>query len=435
MLGVRLVKLRRKIKKEMYISVSSGEQRIAIAENGVMEDFYIEKVASKRLVGSIYKGRVEAILPGLRAAFVDIGISRNGFLYLDEKKIYDDVFTEEITPAAGYKKDKPASLAKGQEILVQVVREEIGTKGPRLTRRLSLPGRFIVLVPQEHHIGISKRIEDPKERMRIKKIFSQFRLPSDAGIIVRTEGEGASAGEFKKELHYLINLWATIIERAKSVSAPKLVYEEYDLLLRAARDLFNEEIDRVLIDSKDEFRRIYTFMRSFMPSLRRRIRLYKGKIALFERMGIEKQLETVFNRKIQLKSGGYIVIEPTEALVTIDVNTGRFTGRKDIEKKDPEETAFLTNREAAEEIAKQLRLKDLGGIIVIDFIDMKRSDHKKIVLNALREGTKRDKARMKILDFSEFGVVEMTRQRMRKSVEGAVYKTCPHCSGMGLVKR
>lgn len=421
--------LRRKIKKEMLINIGPEKNRIAIVDNGVLEEFYIEKLASKRLVGNIYKGKVEAILPGLGAAFVDIGTPKKGFLYLDEKG-----GPEDIEAVFGYKSRESPSLVKGQEILVQVVREAVGKKGPRLSRRVSIAGRYLVLVPYEHHIGISKRIDDLKERTRIKAILSKLRLPEDMGFIVRTEGEGTGARDFAREFKYLANLWKKILERASMNAAPSLIYEEYDLVLRAARDLFTKEIDRILIDSREEFRRIFNFIRSFLPGLRRRIRFYKGARPLFEKAGIEEQIEVVFSRRIRLKSGGYIIIEPTEALVAIDVNTGQFVGKGGTAKKEPEETAFLTNREAAKEIARQIRLKDLGGIIVIDFIDMKKSEYRKTVLNELKEGIKRDKAKIKILSFSEIGLVEMTRQRMGKSVESTLYHTCSYCKGRGLVK-
>ena len=429
-----LLRKRKKIEKEMLINIGSNEHRIAIVENGTLEEFYVEKTTSRRSAGNIYKGRVEAIVPGIGAAFVNIGVSRNGFLYLDEKKGIDDVFSEDIEATSTYREGKLSSLDKGQEVLVQVVREEMSTKGPRLTRRISIPGRYVVLVPYEQRIGISKRIEDPKERARIKKILSGLRLPKEIGLIVRTEGEGMGRREFAREIRYLINLWKKIVKRAKTSPAPSLIYGEYDLVLRATRDLFTKEIDRVLVDSKEEFRRIFNFIRVFLPNLKWRVKFYRANVPLFESAGIEKQIEIAFNRKIKLKSGGCIIIEPTEALVTIDVNTGQFTGKKGPSRKNPEETVFITNREAAREIARQIRLKDVGGIIVIDFIDMKRREHRRAVLNDLKEGVERDKAKIKILNFSEIGLVEMTRQRMRKGLESTAYNTCPQCQGRGVVR-
>ena len=423
-----------KINKEMLINIGARENRIAIVEGGKLDEFFIEKKASKRLVGNIYKGKVEAIVPGIGAAFVDIGISMNGFLYLEEKRIMEDFLAEEIDSSFEDKKDKSPALEKGQEVLVQVVREQIGSKGPRLTRRISVPGRYVVLVPSSHHTGISKRIYDQKERARIKEIISRVRLPKDMGLIVRTEGEGMGPREFAREIGYLINLWKKIVARTRSTPTPSLIYEEYDLVLRATRDLFTKEIDRVRVDSKEEFKRIYNFIRSFLPELRRRVEFYRSSTPLFESVGIEKQIDVVFDRKIELKSGGCIIIEPTEALVTIDVNTGHFIGKGKTDKKNPETTAFITNREAAREVARQIRLKDVGGIIVIDFIDMKKSEHRRIVLNELKDGVSRDKAKIKILNFSAIGLVEMTRQRMRKGLEGSLYKKCPQCRGRGLVR-
>jgi len=426
-------KPKKNIRKQMLVNIGGKENRIAIVEDGVLEEFYLERLASKGLVGNIYKGKIGAILPGIGAAFVDIGAGKNGFLYLEEKHGSYDLLAEEVDSSFPRKKENQASLAKGQEVLVQVVREGIGNKGPRLTRRISIPGRYLVLIPYEHHIGISKRIADPKERTRIKKIISGLKLPKDIGFIVRTEAEGVNPRAFARECRYLTNLWKKVIVRAKAQPAPNLIYEEYDLVLRAARDLFTKEIDIILIDSKEEFRRIYNFIRSFLPHFRRRIRFYRGTEPLFKNVGIEDQINMTFDRKISLKSGGYIIIEPTEALVSIDVNTGQFVGAKG-SKRDPEQTAFLTNREAAREITKQLRLKDLGGIIIIDFIDMRKRDHERAVLNELKEGIKRDKAKIKILPFSEIGLVEMTRQRMRKGLESTSYKTCPNCKGRGLVR-
>jgi len=423
-----------KINNEMLISKGESETRIAVVESGVLEEFFVEKSSAKRLVGNIYKGKVEAIVPGIGAAFVNMGIPKNGFLYLEEKHGYGDILAEEIESDKGFKKDKPSALEKGQEVLVQVVREQIGTKGPRLTRRISLPGRYVVLVPHGRSVGISKRIEDHKERARIRQIITRFRLPKDFGIIVRTEGEGMGKWEFIREIKYLLNLWKKIMDRVKSSPAPSLIYEEYDLILRATRDLFTKEIDRVRVDSKEQFHRIFNFIRSYMPGLRRRVEFYKGTSPLFQYAGIEKQINVVFSRRIKLKSGGWIIIEPTEALVSIDVNTGHFVGGKSGRKKNPEETAFITNREAAVEIARQIRLKDIGGIIVIDFIDMRRGDYRRAVVQALKEGIRRDKAKIKILNFSNIGLVEMTRQRMRKGLESTMYKTCPNCQGRGLVR-
>jgi ribonuclease G len=417
------------IAKEMLISIGADEHRIAIVENGVLEEFFVEKVAEQRSAGNMYKGRVETVLPGLGAAFVDIGGSKKGFLYIDERGGFEDIET-----IMGGERKKSTALTKGQEVLVQVVREGIGTKGPRLTRRISIPGRFLVLMPHEHHIGISKRIGQGDERARIKQMLSRLRIPKDMGFIVRTEAEGVGTRELARELRYLANLWRKIVSRAQANPAPSLIYEEYDLVLRVTRDLFSKEIDRILVDSRQEFRRIYNFIRSFLPALRRRVRFYRGGRPLFEKAGIEKQIEIVFSRRIQLKSGGHIVIEPTEALVAIDVNTGQFTGSSRSGKEDPEQTAFVTNREAAREIARQIRLKDLGGIIVIDFIDMRRGEHVRTILNELREGVRRDKAKIKILQFSHIGLVEMTRQRIRKGIESTLYHTCPYCGGRGLVK-
>ncbi|MFQ5953383.1 MAG: Rne/Rng family ribonuclease, partial [Candidatus Omnitrophota bacterium] len=320
-------------------------------------------------------------------------------------------------------------LKTREEIMVQVVKEAIGTKGPRLTTYISLPGRYLVLTPYDANIGISRRISDREERKRIRSILHKIKFPPEMGCIVRTVAEKRSEKELLSELRYLMNLWERIKGRAEKQKAPVTVYEEYGIVLRMIRDVFTEDVKQLAVDSKDEYNRIIKFLKSFMPALRKKVKLYSGGTPLFQKYDLEKRIAEVFERKVGLKSGGNLVIEQTEGLVAIDVNTGSFVGKKSLE-----ETAFRTNIEAAEEISKQLKLRDIGGIIIIDFIDMELREHREKVFNLLQNKLRDDKARINLRNISQFGVVEMTRQRMHKSLESASYVECPYCVGKGKVK-
>lgn len=424
------------MQKQILINAEPKETRVSVLEGNTLQEYYVERPQYKRIVGNIYKGKVDAILPGLAAAFVDIGLEKDGFLYAGdiatEKIDYlTTEFEEAIFDAA---KRRPSEeidklLKKGQEILIQIEKEAIGTKGARLTQYISLPGRFLVLMPlQKGHIGISKKIEGDA-RIRIKKILGELKIPGEVGLIVRTAGGGASLRDLGRELKFLLKIWGRIKNLAQREKAPKLVYEEYDLVLRVVRDLFSEDVNTLLIDSKDEYRRVMKFLRMVLPGLRSKVKLYRGIKGLFEEFGIEKEIEKLHEKKVWLKSKGCIVIEQTESLVAIDVNTAGFSG-----KRNPEETAFITNMEAAREVARQIKLRDMGGIIIIDFIDMELRDHRQKVQQALEEALKRDKARTEVLNVSSIGVVEMTRQRMGRSLEAMVFQDCPYCHGRGSVK-
>jgi len=320
-------------------------------------------------------------------------------------------------------------LTKGQEVLVQVVKEPFGTKGCRLTSHISLPGRFLVLMPYSKNIGISKRITDEKERIRLKSMLKEIGMPKDMGCIMRTQAEGRERKEFIHELNYLLRLWRTIKVKSTRKGAPCIIHEEYDLVLRTARDVLNDDVSHVVIDSREDYKRVAGFIKTLAPHLQKRIRLYKEKMPLFEKDDLEKQIEDIFAQQISLKKGGYIVIERTEALISIDVNSGRFvtTGRL-------EETAFLTNLEAAKEIARQIALKDLAGIIIIDFIDMQKVPHQKKILQVLSKAMEKDKARSTIYPFSQLGLVQIARQRVRKNLESVMFQECAHCKGKGKVK-
>ncbi|MFC1590212.1 ribonuclease E/G [Candidatus Omnitrophota bacterium] len=426
------------MQQEILISHNILETRVAIIENKKLEDYFIERHDTERVVGNIYKGVVESVLPGMGSSFVNIGMERNGFLYVDDvtstelnyDKVLEDV-DEVLEPAPKRKKVRQISevLKKSDEILVQVVKGPIGTKGPRLTTNISIPGHFVVLMPMGGVVGISKRIEERSERDRIKKILQEIRMPKNLGLIVRTAAEGVARRDLAREIKYLMRLWSRIRERAKRAKPPSAVYEEYNLVLRVARDMLTKNVAHIEIDSKQEFRHMIRLINAFSPGLRGKIRLHRGRMPLFEKNDINRQIDKISTRTVKLKCGGSIVIDETEGLVVIDINSGRYVGKKNLE-----ETVFRTNMEAAEEIARQLRLRDLGGIIALDFIDMEVHEHRKRVFRTLSAAIERDKAKTKILNMSQLGVVEMSRQRMRKSLEGQVSQDCPYCNGRGLVK-
>jgi len=433
--------------RQILINTEPYEKRVAITRHGALEEFHIERTDQPRLAGNIYKGVIESIVPGIGALFVDIGTGKNGFLYikdlegkapgalLDEEIAMEPPRGRALSPRAPHAGKGPGfgrlleRLKKGQELLVQVVKEPIGTKGPLLTADISLPGKYLVLMPFHEATGVSKRIEDRAERAKLKEILEKIRPPKGMGCIARTQSVGANPRHLKSEIHYLVNLWIRIQRRAEKEKAPKAVFEEYDLPLRIIRDNIDKEVEKILVDSREEYKKICRFANSIQPGLRKKIFFYKGLIPLYERFGIEERIEGVFRRKVFLKNGGSVVIEQTEGMVAIDVNTGKFTG-----KRNPEETAYKTNMEAASEIAKQVMLRDIGGIIIIDFIDMRDRDHRRRVHAALEDVFKRDKAKINILTISTLGVVEMTRQRVRKSLESVSFTDCPYCKGMGRVK-
>ena len=407
--------------KEILINIQPQENRVAIVSGGRLEEFYIERPQDKTIVGNIYKGKIEAVLPSIGAAFVDIGLPKKGFLYLSE--IEYSFESLETQGALSLKEIK-----KGQEVLVQVVKESFGTKGPRLSCHIGLAGRYLVLMPQENQIGVSRRIEDDDERKRLRGIFSEIKLPKDVGFIVRTAASGRSKQELQRDAHFLIKLWKRLEKMMQSKKAPSLVYEEYDLTLRVIRDSFTEDVSKLIVDSKTEYYRIQHFMRSFLSYLINKVELYRQD-DLFEDKDIEKQVNRIFESKVYLKSKGYIIIEPTEGLVVIDVNSGGFS-----KKLDQEGTAFKVNCEAAVEAARQLILRDLGGIIVIDFIDMEKDAHRREVLNILKKALSNDRAKYDILGISKFGLVEMTRERIHRTVQTLSYQVCHYCQGMGKIK-
>jgi len=423
--------------KEILINVEPQEKRLAVLENKVLEEFSVERFGEKRLVGNVIKGRVSSVVPAVKAAFVGLGLEKNGYLYLADivglgmefESI--DKEEEELKPPRGIQSHQSIDqlVKKGQEVLVQVTKEPFGTKGARLTTHISLPGRYIVLLPFDRHLGISRRISDDKERVRLKEILRGLEVPKEMGVIIRTAGIGQTRRELSRDLKYLLGIWRKIKIGASKKQAPAQLHEEYDLTLRVARDYLTEDVEKLVIDNRDEYRKIQHFLSAVAPHLRSKVELYEGEIPLYDRKGIEKDVEKLFERKVPLRCGGSIVIEPTEGLVAIDVNSGKFT-----EKKSLEETAFAVNMEAAREVARQIRLRDLGGIIVIDFIDMMQAGKRRKVFEALIDSLKRDKAKTDVSPLSELCLVEMTRQRMRRSVESMSFRECPYCQGRGLIK-
>ena len=407
--------------KEILINIESREKRAAIVNAGRLEEFYIERPQDKTIVGNIYKGKIEAVLPSIGAAFVDIGLPKKGFLYLSEIEFAYEALETPRPMGIG-------EIKKGQEVLVQVVKESFGTKGPRLSCHIGLAGRYLVLMPKDAQIGVSRRIEDEQERKRLRQILQDAKLPTSVGFIVRTAATGKSKQELVRDAFFLLKLWKRIESLIDKKAAPALAYEEYDLSLRVIRDSFTDEVTKLIVDSKEEYYRIKRFMQAFLRYLTSRLELYRGH-DLFEDKDIEKQINKIFESKIYLKSKAYIIIEPTEGLVVIDVNSGGFK-----KKINQEESAFKVNTEAAAEIARQLILRDLGGIIVIDFIDMEKEFHRREVLNVLKTALKNDKAKYDILGISKFGLVEITRERIHNTIQALSYQPCPHCQGKGRVK-
>jgi ribonuclease E len=417
------------IKKLLINAVDPEEYRIALIEDGILEEFYIETAAREQVRGNIYKGVVAHIEPALQAAFIDYGAEKNGFLQADE--IHPEYYDESEENAEGHRKHLPIQkmIHRGQEILVQVTKEESGSKGVALTTYISLPGRFLVLTPGQPGIGISRKIEDEEERTRLKDILSQSKIPEGIGTIVRTAGSGKIKKEVTKSLESLLRLWEEIKTRAMEQPAPSLVYKEMDLAIRTIRDLFSPDIQEILIDNKEIHKQVRDFLGIIAPRQRNQVKLYKETRPIFSKHQIENQIETIFQNRVKLKSGGHIVIDSTEALVAVDVNSGR-----SVKERQIEETAFKTNLEAAEEIARQLRLRDLGGLIVIDFIDMKETKHDNEVVKVLKNFLKRDKARTTVSRISKFGLLELSRQRIRPPIQFGTYYTCPTCQGKGQVR-
>jgi ribonuclease G len=427
--------------RELIINSEPLEKRVGLLIDGILDKFDIERASgSDRVVGGIYKGRIKNLDPGLKAAFVDIGLPKNAFLhYWDILPSSADSSIEVVRVNRSAQKrrnekitikDIPHLYPVGTEIVIQVTKGPIGTKGPRSTTNLSLPGRFIVLMPYSDQCGISRKIEDTKERVRLKKIIQSLTIPEGMGIIVRTAGEGKKARYFVRDLHILLKKWDTIAQTMEAARAPASLYQEPDLVERTVRDFLTEEVDRVLIDNKQDQQRIVELVSQISSRSNSKISHYSDNIPIFERYNIERQIEQTFLRHVPLRSGGQIVIDETEALIAIDVNTGAHKTKSGDEK----DIIFQVNSEAATEIARQIRLRNIGGLIIIDFIDMKQRRHRNAILARLKEAMADDKAKTHILPISPLGIMQMTRQRQQESVSSGLYSACPYCRGRGIVK-
>lgn len=424
------------MKREILISYDANEIQVAIVEDGRLEEFYMEREDAHRIFGNIYKGKVKTVIPGIGAAFVDLGTKKDGFLYVadalkspaDLDAEFDDAAAQQEKKREKFKRIEDV-LKIGQEVIVQIVKEPIRNKGPRLTTHFSIPARYLVMMPGEEKVGVSRRIEDRKERERIRQISQNLEIPKGVGFIVRTAGEGKSEMEFNRDIKYLIRMWKRIHSSLAHKKAPSLVHSELGLVERVIRDHLVEETDEIVVDHKDTYAKVMRFLGLYLPATKVHVVRHADRIPLFEKYDIEKEIQRTFQKNVFLKSGGHIVIEQTEGLVAIDVNTGKFTGTRNLE-----ETVFKTNMEAAGEVARQLRLRDIGGIVIIDFIDMERSEHRRTLFRTFKDAVRRDRAKTNILQMSELGLVEMTRQRIRASVESAVYNTCPYCEGKGNIK-
>ena len=429
------------MKRDILINASPRETRVAILEDDQLVELLVDRPESRRMVGDIYLGRVEAVLPGIQAAFVNIGTEKSAFLHAsdlvydsggepDEDDEEEDEEAAETARAGRRGKAPPIQdvLKKGQDLLVQVSKEPISTKGPRVTAQVSLAGRFLVYMPHASRVGVSRKITERGERQRLKELVGGVLPANSGGVIVRTVSEDATQETFGRELTSLINLWKRITRKTRFMRAPALIHEETNLTRGLVRDLFSDKVDSLVVDARPVFHEIQEYLKGIAPDLADRVRCYEEPIPLFDKYDIEKEIRDLFKRRCDLPSGGYLIIEPTEALVSIDVNSGRFVG-----KKDPEKTSLKTNVEAAREVARQLRLRDVGGIIVCDFIDMETQVNRDRVLQELRQALGRDRARTKAFAVSDLGLVEMTRQRVRQSHLQSMTAPCPTCAGTGRI--
>ena len=432
--------------KRIVVNVGLLETRVAVQERNLLTELYLERHRHRSIVGSVYKGTVTNVLPGMQAAFVDIGLSKDAFLYAGD-------YTANLTDAGhamlsgseddadpdadseeGEEPKREATgpieemLSRNQEVLVQVSKESLGTKGARVTSFISIPGRYVVYMPQARHVGVSRRIKDERERDRLRAALRSLKLPP-GGFILRTNAEGKGEEEFAHDVEFLSRLWSQIQARFEQAKSPAALHEEMDLTFRVVRDLFSPEVDEFVVDDRAAYDKCVGYVQALVPALEERVRLYTERAPIFDAFGIEKDIEKALRRRVWLKSGGYIVIDHTEALVSIDVNTGKYVGKRDFEQ-----TVLKINLEAATEVVRQIRLRDLGGIIIIDFIDMEVLEHREQVYKAVKRALVEDKARTNVLEISELGLVEMTRKRVRQDLRALLTQSCPTCRGGGVVK-
>ncbi len=438
--------------EEILINVTPQETRVAVVENGILQEIYVERSQKLGMVGSIFKGSVSRVLPGMQAAFIDIGLERTGFLHTS-----DIVLATETSPTNDDgSTQQPAIeslLREGQDVLVQVVKDPLGSKGARLTTRFSIPLRYLVFIPNYQHIGISQRIEDETERERLRNIILNYESENSllatnndsnntssntiknlsqldkGGFIVRTAAEGIPDDEIYRDIEFLHKLWDSVVVRADNTYPPGVVYEDLPLVMRTMRDLVHADIERVRIDSKETFKRVMEFSKKFIPEFLGRIEYYKGEHPILDLYSVEDEIQKALGKKVQLKSGGHLIIDQTEAMTTIDVNTGAFVGRRNLE-----ETIYKTNLEAVQTIARQLRLRNLGGIIIIDFIDMQDAEHGRQVLRSLEKHLSKDNSKIAMSELTSLGLVQLTRKRTRESLEHTLCEACPTCKGKGAIK-
>ena len=412
--------------EEILINFTPMETRVAVIENGMPQEIYVERVKRRGIVGNIYKGKVVRVLPGMQAAFVDIGLERAAFIHVDE--VVDQAHNSERGSVS-----IAQVLREGQSLLVQVTKDPIGTKGARLTTHLSIPSRYLVLMPGSSHIGISQRIEDQEERERLRGLIEQLAEQDDeardCGFILRTVAERVSSAELLADIQFLRRLWDSIQGRIAKAEAPSAVYEDLPLNMRALRDMAHAGVERIRIDSRETYQRAVDFSRSLVPEIESKLEYYPGERPIFDLFNVEEEIQKALGRKVELKSGGYLIFDQTEAMTTVDVNTGAFVGHRNLE-----ETIFKTNLEAATAIGRQLRLRNLGGIIIIDFIDMEDVDHQRQVLRTLERVLDKDYAKCKVTGVSELGLVEMTRKRTRESLKQVLCEPCPQCQGRGSIR-
>ena len=438
-----------KVKREIIVNVEKLETRVAVLENGRLEEYMVEHPEDERLVGCVFKGRIQNLQDDLQAAFVDIGLKKNAFLHYWDMQPDVDAFLDEVDDgeadnAKGGKGGKGRRRGKaprltteeihekfkpGSEIIVQVTKGPISTKGPRVTTNLSIPGRYLVMMPGTKTRGVSRKIGDAEERRRLKKILDKLLLPDEVGLIVRTAGVGAKGTSFVRDMRNLLESWHELQGNVKNLRAPCCVWQEPDLVERVVRDWLTEDIDTVLVDDEKTFEKLRDVTSRISRRARGKVRHYEGAENIFERLGVERQLHDAFNRQVKLRSGGYLVIDETEALIAVDVNTGHHKG-----KTSQEDAILEVNLEAVEEVARQLRLRNIGGLVVLDLIDMKSRKHQKQVYRALKDALKRDRARTNVLEISELGLLEMSRQRHEESILSMLSSTCPCCDGHGVVK-
>ena len=440
---------RNKLKREIIVNVEKLETRVAVMENGRLEEYMVEHPEDERLVGCVFKGRIQNLQDDLQAAFVDIGLKKNAFLHYWDMQPDVDAFLDEIEEEddngrngkngkGGKRRGKPPRLSveeihekfkPGSEIIVQVTKGPISTKGPRVTTNLSIPGRYLVMMPGTKTRGVSRKIGDAEERKRIKKVLDRLLVPEEVGLIARTAGVGAKGSSFARDMRNLLESWHELQGNVKNLRTPCCVWQEPDLVERVVRDWLTEDIDNVLVDDEKTFEKLRDVTSRISRRAKGKVRRYEGTDNVFERLGVERQLLDAFNRQVKLKSGGYLVIDETEALIAVDVNTGHHKG------KGTQEDAILeVNLEAVEEVARQLRLRNIGGLVVLDLIDMKSRKHQKQVYRALKDALKRDRARTNVLEISELGLLEMSRQRHEESILSMLSSTCPCCGGHGVVK-